>query len=1069
MNKIIKEKIRALLFLFAMLLTSTNANAISLWVGESYTWDFSGSILGSTYNMNVSTSGGYLSVTGSGFYRKITPTQYFSGTATVTAEWDYTLYYGDTKHHQRVSVSITCRENKVSIYPTSISLVSGETYQLSYSHQYDNQYVGAANVYFSGGNSSFSVTSGGLVTAKSPGSGYVNVYSKLSSAASAPYCIVTVKDVEVTGASISNYNVLADQTIDLNVNVSPSNATVKSKQWYVKSGSDVVSISGSRLTGLKPGSAVVYCMINGSVRSNDATVTVTEPKLTKTEVFPAEGASGISVFVVPCITYSHAISTGEGWSGVSLSDASGKVDGMAEINGIKVRFFPSKPLKPLAKYTFSVPRNAVKNKWGSGAQGDMTLSFTTADYEKASLVLSPESGSYLTSGDKITMKPTPSDAKVYYTLDGTEPTTKSSLYTAPLQISEDVTVKAFAMCDGYKNSDVMTCEYYRSQSEILDYYPNDNSPLFNYGPVCPSLTFGGKMEKSNNFRRISLKTSSGESVSGEALLTLDMVVFVPDEPLKNSTTYTLDIPRDAIKTENGEVFKGFNWSFTTPTMTVQVGMQGDESVYVLAEDGQLRMRGMDYQSFNSNNGSYTFKDYQTLADRLTNVEDISCGYTHRLIKTKSGTAGYGLAYCGETGTSSSISSIGQIKSIKAGFQTSAIIGEDNSLWMCGRNDFYQLGDSTGTTSKTFIKVADNVIDVAPGNGYTLYVDTDNILWAVGRNHKGQLGDGTTQNKKKPVKIMEGVAKVYVSKSGFFSACITTNNQLLTWGDNSYGQLGYKAEKYSPVPTTVMSDVTSAAMGEGHVLATNDKYKLYAWGTNNYGQIGDETGNITSPILMAEQVMAVSAGPYSSLVLFNNGKVTGWGRTSHGNFGTSEVNAQDYTVCEGYEYKPLQGAIIVPLKIEASPDSRFALKATPTPINADFESVEWMSANPEIARVEGNGIIQTGETGETTVTVRYTDRFGAFKETISKIVCTENPVNNGINDVVGNGTSWTAYAKDNAIVIENVSIGEVYRVYNLQGATVGQCKAENENLKFYVNQSGVYLVQSGNKVVKIVCR
>ena len=169
MEKTIKEKGRILLILMALLCGAFHVNAISLWVGQTYTWDFSGSILGSVYNMNVSVSGGYLSVTDSGFYRNITPTQYFGGTATVTAEWDDRL--GSSTYHRKATVSISCYENPVSISRTSVTLSPGETYQLSYRHAYDNQYVGAANAYFSGGNSSFSVSSSGLITAIAPGSG----------------------------------------------------------------------------------------------------------------------------------------------------------------------------------------------------------------------------------------------------------------------------------------------------------------------------------------------------------------------------------------------------------------------------------------------------------------------------------------------------------------------------------------------------------------------------------------------------------------------------------------------------------------------------------------------------------------------------------------------------------------------------------------------------------------------------------------------------------------------------------------------------------------------------------
>ncbi len=1073
MKEYIRKKARILLMVVSLVLGCLNAGAVSLWVGESYTWDFGGSVMGSTYNMNVSVNGGYLSVAGSGFYRKITPTQYFSGTATVTAEWDYTLYYGDSKKHQRVSVTIECRENPVSIYPTSITLSPGETYQLGYRHAYDNQYVGAANAYFSGGNSSFSVSSSGLVTALEPGSGYVNVYSKVSSAANAPSCFVTVRDVEPTGASVGDVKLLADQSVDLKVNVSPSNATVKSRSWHVKEGSGVVSISGSRLTGLNPGTAKIYCLINGSVRSNDADVVVDEPVLTRTAVAPETGSKGVSVFVNPGVTFSHEVSRGEGFGNVRLSGPEGETEGTVEISGKSLRFLPAKHLSPLAVYTLYVPRDAVKNKWGSPAESDITVSFTTADLEKASLVISPVSGSYLTKDDVVTVSAEPSDADIHYTLDGSEPSASSPVYEKPFPISKDVVVKAVAIREGYRDSDVAVAQFFRSQSEVMGYYPNDASPLFNYAPVCPHLKLSGSVEKSNNFRRITLTDDEGKSVDGEALLTDYMIVFVPSEPLRNAAVYTLDIPHDAVKTLNGEVFAGFKWSFATPVMPVSAGLQGDASVYLLDENGSLKMRGMHYSNVTPADGWFTFEDRDNLTECGAGVDDISCGYTHRLVRKGTVVEGSGLAFCGETGTASSIAAVGGVRMMKAGFQTSAIIGEDNSLWMCGRNDFYQLGDGTGTTSASFIKVAENVVDVAPGNGFTLFVNDSHEMWAVGRNHLGQLGDGTTIDRRTPVKVMDGVDRVFASSSGWFGGCITTGGDLLTWGDNGSSQLGREGNRFSAVPAKVLGNVVDASFGGKHAFAVSETHELYGWGSNANGQAGDVEAELSRPVMVSNHVSAVCAGPESSLILDISGEVTGWGRKSHSNFGSGSGNARGFVVSEGHPCETLESVAVEPWKFEAVPDSRFAFVAIPRPFAADYESVEWSCDHPEIAAVDENGVVSTLTHGEAIVTARFTDRFGNVKESSSKVVCTDTPDNSdifaGVKSASRDGSEWTARTQGHSIIIDNAVVGEAFFVCNLHGVVVCRDTALAGSLTFDVGQGGVYIVRSGNKSAKVICR
>lgn len=50
-------------------------------------------------------------------------------------------------------------------------------------------------------------------------------------------------------------------------------------------------------------------------------------------------------------------------------------------------------------------------------------------------------------------------ASIYYTTNGDVPTTASTLYSGPITVAADTTIKAIAVADGYANSAVGTAAY----------------------------------------------------------------------------------------------------------------------------------------------------------------------------------------------------------------------------------------------------------------------------------------------------------------------------------------------------------------------------------------------------------------------------------------------------------------------------------------------------------------------------------------------------------------------------------------------------------------------------------
>ena len=82
----------------------------------------------------------------------------------------------------------------------------------------------------------------------------------------------------------------------------------------------------------------------------------------------------------------------------------------------------------------------------------------TVTYVCATPTITPAGGTYFEE-QEVTLSCSTADATIYYTLDGSDPTENSTVYTEPFTLSENTTVKAIAMKEDYENSDVAEAEF----------------------------------------------------------------------------------------------------------------------------------------------------------------------------------------------------------------------------------------------------------------------------------------------------------------------------------------------------------------------------------------------------------------------------------------------------------------------------------------------------------------------------------------------------------------------------------------------------------------------------------
>jgi len=170
-------------------------------------------------------------------------------------------------------------------------------------------------------------------------------------------------------------------------------------------------------------------------------------RTTRVNLVVGIAAVAIPVFSPKSATYTSAQS-------VTITDATAGAAIHYTTNGN-----PPTTASPL--YTGPIPvvstetLKAMAAESGYSNSGVATATFTIA---AAIPVFSPKPTSY-TSPQSVTISDSTAGAAIYYTTNGTTPTTSSNLYTGPITVSSTVTLNAIAAAPGYSHSGVVTALY----------------------------------------------------------------------------------------------------------------------------------------------------------------------------------------------------------------------------------------------------------------------------------------------------------------------------------------------------------------------------------------------------------------------------------------------------------------------------------------------------------------------------------------------------------------------------------------------------------------------------------
>eukprot|EP01084_Bolivina_argentea_P207837 354521_1 len=236
------------------------------------------------------------------------------------------------------------------------------------------------------------------------------------------------------------------------------------------------------------------------------------------------------------------------------------------------------------------------------------------------------------------------------------------------------------------------------------------------------------------------------------------------------------------------------------------------------------------------------------------------------------------------------------------------------MYVIGRNKHGEFGFKNRSNISTWTPhnqhVGINIINVACGNGYNIFVDNNGNYFAAGNNSHGECSVGkqhkfiTTlstipmfQNKQIRIK------NVFTSITGSTTFWLTHHNQIYGSGWNNQFQLGIKKTQTKKETTPVLInnlidlniDIVDIKSAFNYSLCLSSTGEVFSTPFSKHGGHGHGTERKSKAMwlkikqLQKTKIIKIQTGYYHSLFLQNNGTVWCCGKNTNGQLGLGNQN------------------------------------------------------------------------------------------------------------------------------------------------------------------------------------
>ncbi|RDL41846.1 putative ran exchange factor prp20 pim1 [Venustampulla echinocandica] len=232
--------------------------------------------------------------------------------------------------------------------------------------------------------------------------------------------------------------------------------------------------------------------------------------------------------------------------------------------------------------------------------------------------------------------------------------------------------------------------------------------------------------------------------------------------------------------------------------------------------------------------------------------------------------------------------------IAVGGMHCAALTHDNKILTWGVNDQAALGRETSDEGK--------MVTLDAGEAENEDSDSDSD------DDSGLNPSEAEPREVDPKYFPEGTKFVSVHAGDSATFALTTVGTVYGWGTfrGNDGILGFRTDvhiAHFPMLIPELKNITSMAIGSNHVLALNNKGRVFAWGAGEQNQLARRVVSRTATGaliprefgLQRKTIVHIGTGAYHSFAVDNKGNVMAWGLNTFGQTGVPKDDDEDDTV------------------------------------------------------------------------------------------------------------------------------------------------------------------------------